>query len=35
MRFGLSEGMVLAASGGNDLWVLEGPAAAAPGTKIS
>ncbi|PTY36312.1 methionine--tRNA ligase [Saccharospirillum sp. MSK14-1] len=35
MRFGLSEGMVLAASGGDDLWVLEGPAAAAPGTKIS
>ncbi|MFG1497440.1 methionine--tRNA ligase [Saccharospirillum sp. HFRX-1] len=35
MRFGLSEGMVLAASSGDDLWVLEGPAAAAPGTKIS
>lgn len=35
MRFGLSEGMVLAASGGDDLWVLEGPVTAAPGTKIS
>lgn len=35
MRFGMSEGMVLAASGGDELWVLEGPEAAPAGTRIS
>ena len=35
MRFGMSEGMVLAASEGNDLWVLEGSSSIPPGTKIS
>ncbi len=35
MRFGLSEGMVLAAGEGNDLWVMEGSADIPPGTKIS
>ncbi len=35
MRFGVSEGMVLAAGEGKDLWVLEPNAAIPPGTKIS
>ena len=35
MRFGLSEGMVLAAGpGGKDLWILEPDAGAQPGMKI-
>jgi methionyl-tRNA synthetase len=35
MRFGLSEGMVLAAGEGKDLWVMEGNTDIPPGTKIS
>jgi len=35
MRFGLSEGMILAAGGGNDLWILESHQDAAPGTSIT
>lgn len=35
MRFGMSEGMVLAAGGGDDLWILESHQDAAPGTRIS
>jgi methionyl-tRNA synthetase len=35
MRFGLSEGMVLAAGGGDDLWILESHQDAAPGTSIN
>lgn len=35
MRFGMSEGMVLAAGEGKDLWVLEPNNAIPPGTKIS
>ena len=35
MRFGLSEGMVLAAGEGNDLWIMEGADDIPPGTKIS
>ncbi len=35
MRFGLSEGMVLAAGEGKDLWIMEGNADIPPGTKIS
>jgi methionyl-tRNA synthetase len=35
MRFGLSEGMVLAAGGGDDLWVLESHQDASPGTRIT
>ena len=35
MRFGLSEGMVLAAGpGGSDLWILEPHAGAQPGMKV-
>lgn len=35
MRFGLSEGMVLAAGpGGKDLWILEPHAGAAPGMRV-
>jgi methionyl-tRNA synthetase len=35
MRFGLSEGMVLAAGpGGSDLWILEPHKGAAPGMKV-
>jgi methionyl-tRNA synthetase len=35
MRFGVSEGMVLAAGpGGNDLWLLEPDAGAQPGMKV-
>lgn len=35
MRFGLSEGMVLAAGpGGNELWILEPHAGAQPGMKV-
>lgn len=35
MRFGMSEGMVLAAGEGKDLWVLEGDSNIPAGTKIS
>ncbi|TGG95324.1 methionine--tRNA ligase [Natronospirillum operosum] len=35
MRFGMSEGMVLAAGEGQDLWVLEPDSAIPPGTRIS
>ena len=35
MRFGMSEGMVLAAGDGQELWILEGNSATPPGTKIS
>ena len=35
MRFGMSEGMVLAAGEGKDLWIMEGSADIPPGTKIS
>jgi methionyl-tRNA synthetase len=36
MRFGISEGMVLAAgTGGKDLWVLEPDAGVQPGMKVS
>ncbi|MEX2321966.1 MAG: methionine--tRNA ligase, partial [Saccharospirillum sp.] len=35
MRFGMSEGMVLAAGGGDDLWILESHSNAAPGTRIT
>ncbi|MEX0584702.1 MAG: methionine--tRNA ligase subunit beta, partial [Natronospirillum sp.] len=35
MRFGISEGMVLAAGEGDALWVLEPNAEIPPGTKIS
>ncbi|WLD57073.1 methionine--tRNA ligase [Salinispirillum sp. LH 10-3-1] len=35
MRFGMSEGMVLAAGEGKDLWVLEPSDAIPPGTRIS
>ncbi|GGX60070.1 methionine--tRNA ligase [Saccharospirillum salsuginis] len=35
MRFGVSEGMVLAAGGGDELWVMEADSAVKPGTKIS
>lgn len=35
MRFGVSEGMVLAAGEGKDLWVLEGQAEIPPGTRVS
>ncbi len=35
MRFGVSEGMVLAAGEGQDLWVLEPDSAIPPGTRIS
>lgn len=35
MRFGISEGMILAAGEGNELWVLEGDNNAPAGTKIS
>ena len=35
MRFGMSEGMVLAAGpGGKDLWILEPHAGAQPGMRI-
>ena len=35
MRFGLSEGMVLAAGpGGSELWILEPHAGAQPGMKV-
>lgn len=35
MRFGVSEGMVLAAGEGDELWVMEADSAVKPGTKIS
>jgi methionyl-tRNA synthetase len=35
MRFGMSEGMVLAAGDGQELWILESNSATPPGTKIS
>ncbi|MFQ3229271.1 MAG: methionyl-tRNA synthetase [Reinekea sp.] len=35
MRFGMSEGMVLAASEGEGLWIMEGDEEIAPGTKVS
>jgi len=35
MRFGMSEGMVLAAGEGKDLWIMEGATEIPPGTKIS
>jgi methionyl-tRNA synthetase len=35
MRFGMSEGMVLAAGEGKDLWIMEGSEDIPPGTKIS
>lgn len=35
MRFGMSEGMVLAASEGDDLWIMEGADNIPAGTKIS
>ena len=35
MRFGLSEGMVLAAGEGKDLWIMEGAEDIPAGTKIS
>lgn len=35
MRFGMSEGMVLAAGEGKDLWIMEGSDDIPPGTKIS
>ncbi|TCS41971.1 methionine--tRNA ligase [Reinekea marinisedimentorum] len=35
MRFGMSEGMVLAAGEGKDLWIMEGNGDIPPGTKIS
>jgi methionyl-tRNA synthetase len=35
MRFGMSEGMVLAAGEGKDLWILEGNGDIPPGTKVS
>ncbi|EAR08576.1 methionine--tRNA ligase [Reinekea blandensis] len=35
MRFGLSEGMVLAAGEGKNLWIMEGADDIPPGTKIS
>jgi methionyl-tRNA synthetase len=35
MRFGMSEGMVLAAGEGKDLWIMEGADDIPPGTKIS
>ncbi len=35
MRFGMSEGMVLAAGpGGRDLWILEPHAGAKPGMRV-
>ncbi|TXR53335.1 methionine--tRNA ligase [Reinekea thalattae] len=35
MRFGMSEGMVLAAGEGKDLWIMEGDVNIPPGTRIS
>jgi len=35
MKFGMSEGMVLAAGEGKELWILESNLEAKPGTKIS
>ena len=35
MRFGMSEGMVLAAAEGKDLWIMEGSSDIPAGTKIS
>ena len=35
MRFGVSEGMVLAAGpGGKDIWILESHVGAEPGMKV-
>ncbi|MCH8530557.1 MAG: methionine--tRNA ligase [Saccharospirillum sp.] len=35
MRFGVSEGMVLAAAGGDQLWVLDASDEVPPGTRVS
>ena len=34
MKFGMSEGMILAESGGKDLWILEPHEGAQPGMRV-